>query len=225
MLAVLIFQQLQHVQEQCKTTRSLGIKTGSISTMDRALCSRSHWTLKDNNSRMINTFQLPQTAIHPVTNLLEIIRINDKSSARAAQQLSNCWLVSRYPWPTRVELHGNGGEFIGWNFQSLLRQLGIQSVPTSTAKNPQSNAIIERLRQTMGDIPRVMLHINPPRNEKNDANQIVENSLLAATCVHLFRCAVNHTMQTSPGALVFQRGMMMNVPLIVANLYSIQQRR
>ena len=31
-------------------------------------------------------------------------------------------------------------------------------------------------------------------------------------------------MQTSPEALVFQRDMMMNIPLI-ANLYSIQQRR
>ena len=31
-------------------------------------------------------------------------------------------------------------------------------------------------------------------------------------------------MQTSPGALVFQRNMMTNIPLI-ANLWSIQQRR
>ena len=158
------------------------------------------------------------TTIDPVTNLLEIIRINDKSSAHVAQQFSNCWL-SRYPWPTRV-VHDNGGEFIGWEFQALLTQLGIRSVPT-TVKNPQSNAIVERLHQTMGDILRVMLHINPP-NDENDANQIVDNAL--ATVVHSSRCAVNHTMQTSPGALVFQRDMIMNVPLI-ANLYSIQQRR
>ena len=77
------------------------------------------------------------TAIHSVTNiLLEIIQINDKSSAHVAQQFSNCWL-SRYPWPTRV-VHDNGGEFIGWEFQSLLRQLGIQGVPSTTVKNPQS---------------------------------------------------------------------------------------
>ena len=96
----------------------------------------------------------------------------------------------------------------------------IRSVPT-TVKNPQLNAIIERLHQTMGDILRVMLHINPS-NDKNDANQIVDNAL--ATCVYSSRYAVNHTMQTSPGALVFQWDMMMNVPLI-ANVYIIQQRR
>ena len=84
----------------------------------------------------------------------------------------------------------------------------------------QLNAIIERLRYTMGDILRVVMHVNP-LNDENDANQIVGNVL--ATCVHSSRCAVNHTMQTSPGALVSQRDMMMNVPLI-ANLYSIQQR-
>ena len=67
----------------------------------------------------------------------------------------------------------------------------------------------------MGDIIRVMLYINPP-NDENDANQIVDNGL--ATVVKSSRCAVNHTMQTSPGALVFQHDMIMNVPLI-ANLY------
>ena len=65
-----------------------------------------------------------------------------------------------------------------------------------------------------------MLHTNQP-NDENGANQIVGNAL--ATCVHSSRCAVNHTMQISPGALVFQRDMMMSIPLI-ANLYSIQQR-
>ena len=151
------------------------------------------------------------TTLDSVTNLLEIIQTNDKSSAHVAHQFSSCWL-SRYPWSTQV-IHDKGGEFIGWEFQNLLRQLSIQSVPTTTVlKNPQSNAIIERLHQTMRDILRVMLHNNPPYDE-NDANQIVDNVL--ATCVHSSRCAVNYIMQTSPGALVFQRNMLMNVPLIV----------
>ena len=151
------------------------------------VCSRPHWPLKDNYHRREVLFKA-LTPIEPVTNLLKIIWINDKLSAHVAQQFSNCWL-SRYPWPTRV-IHDNGGEFIGREFQNLLRQLGIQSVPT-TAKNPRSNTIIERLHQTMWDILRVILHINPP-TEENDANQIVDNAL--ATCVHSSRCAVIHTM-------------------------------
>ena len=53
----------------------------------------------------------------------------------------------------------------------------------------------------MGDVLRVTLHVNPP-NDENDATQIVDNAL--ATAVYSSRCAVNHIMQTSPGALVFK---------------------
>ena len=42
--------------------------------------------------------------------------------------------------------------------------------------------------------------------------------------VHALRCVVNQTMKTSPGALVFQRDMMMDIPL-VADLEAIRGRR
>ena len=32
--------------------------------------------------------------------------------------------------------------------------------------------------------------------------------------MHAMRCAYNHTMQTSPGAMVFNRDMMINIPMI-----------
>ena len=122
------------------------------------------------------------TIIDPVTNLLEIIRINNKTSKHIAQQFANAWL-SRYPWPTRV-IRNNGTGFLGWEFQNLLRQFGITSVPT-TVKNPQSNAIIEpHIHRTMGDMLRVLLHKSPP-SALNDANQMVENAL--ATCQHACR--------------------------------------
>ena len=41
-------------------------------------------------------FKALRISINPVTNLLEIIRINDKLSSHMVQQFSNCWL-SRYP--------------------------------------------------------------------------------------------------------------------------------
>ena len=157
------------------------------------------------------------TIIDPVTNLLEIVRIDNKSSKHVAQQFANVWL-SRYPWPTRV-IHDNGTEFMG-EFQHLLLQLGIKSVPT-TVKNPQSNAIIERVHKTMGDVLRVLLHTSPPET-LNDTNRMVENAL--ATVQHACRVAVNHTMRTSPGAMVFNRDMLLNIPLI-ANLEAIRDRR
>ena len=158
------------------------------------------------------------TIMDTATNLLEIIRINNKTSANITQQFANTWL-SRYPWPVQV-IHDNGGEFIGHEFQDMLRQFGITAKPT-TVKNPQSNAIVERLHKTMADILRVMMHVSPPNNEEETTNMI-DNAL--STVVHASRCSVNHTMKTSPGAMLFNRDMMTNIPLI-SNLLAIGNRR
>ena len=42
--------------------------------------------------------------------------------------------------------------------------------------------------------------------------------------MHATRCSVNHAIQTSPGAMVYGRDMLMDVPLI-ANLLAILERR
>ena len=54
------------------------------------------------------------------------------------------------------------------------------------------------------------------------AGQVMDNAL--ATCQHALRCAVNHTMQTSPGNLVFRRDMFIDVP-VHADLIAIRDRR
>ena len=158
------------------------------------------------------------TCIDTVTNLAEIIRINNKTSQHISDQFQNCWLA-RYPSPNRC-VHDNGGEFLGHEFQQLLAQAGITSVPT-TVKNPQANAICERLHRTMGDVLRVILRTDTPDNEL-EAEQIVDNAL--ATCMHVTRCSINHQMRTSPGALVFNRDMFLDIPLL-ANLEAIRNRR
>mmetsp|Transcript_16480 Transcript_16480/g.24175 ORF Transcript_16480/g.24175 Transcript_16480/m.24175 type:complete len:131 (-) Transcript_16480:242-634(-) len=73
----------------------------------------------------------------------------------------------------------------------------------------------------MGDILRVLLHTSPP-TMLDDANKMVENDL--ATCQHACRTAVNHTMQTSPGAMLFNRDTLVNIP-IIANLMAIADIR
>ena len=74
----------------------------------------------------------------------------------------------------------------------------------------------------MADILRTIQSNEEPPEDEEGARQIIDNAL--ATCVHALRCAVNHTMQTSPDALVFNRDMVMQVPLL-ANLDIIRQRR
>ena len=118
------------------------------------------------------------TSIDPVTNLVEMIRINNKTSHHISVQFENSWL-SRYPRPNRC-IHDNGGEFIGHEFQLLLQQMGIKDVPT-TSRNPQANAVCERMHQTVGNILRTLVHAHPPRNIQN-AEALIDESL--ATAMH-----------------------------------------
>lgn len=153
-----------------------------------------------------------------MTNLTELILIHNRTSQHVAQQFENCWLA-RYPRPNRC-IHDNGGEFIGWPFQELLQQAGIQDVATTTY-NPQANAICERMHQTIGNILRTLTHVNPPANEQQ-ARQIVENAL--ATAMHATRCGVSRSLGISSGAFVFHRDMFLDLP-VVADLLLIQERR
>jgi transposase InsO family protein len=130
----------------------------------------------------------------------------------------NTWLA-RYPKPDRC-VHDNGGEFIGADFQRVLAVNGVKDVPTSV-KNPQSNAICERMHQTAGNVIRTLTHTHPPANLQV-ANQIVDSAL--ASTMHALRCSMHHALGMSPGAFVYQRDMFLNIPLI-ANLQTIQDRR
>ena len=82
------------------------------------------------------------TVIDPVTNLTELVRIEDKTAEHIARKFAYTWL-SRYSWPQRC-IHGNRGEFTGFEFQKLLEQCSIKDVPT-TSRNPMSNAICEQM--------------------------------------------------------------------------------
>ena len=56
----------------------------------------------------------------------------------------------------------------------------------------------------------------------DDANQLMDNAL--ATAMHATRCSVSSPIRTTPGALVYGRDMIMDVPLI-ANLTAIRDGR
>eukprot|EP00957_Ditylum_brightwellii_P067286 5106588-Ditylum_brightwellii.AAC.1 len=60
------------------------------------------------------------TCIDPVTNLVEMIRLDNKTSEHVACQFDNVWLA-RYLQPGKC-IHDNGGEFISAAFQQLLQQ-------------------------------------------------------------------------------------------------------
>src|SRR6056300_956309 len=158
------------------------------------------------------------TCIDTVSNLVELIRIDNKTSDHVRNKFTQTWL-SRYPRPMRC-VHDKGGEFIGSEFQWLLNMFSIKDIQ-STAKNPQPNSICERMHQTVGNILRTVLYSNPPKN-MSQARDIIDEAL--ATAMHAMRTTVATTLGSPPGALAFGRDMFLNVPL-VADWQTIASRR
>ena len=67
------------------------------------------------------------------------------------------------------------------------------------------------MNRTVGNILRTLVHENRPRDEAR-ARELVDEALAVAQ--HALRCAVHTTLGSSPGALVFNRDMFLNIPLM-----------
>jgi hypothetical protein len=112
-------------------------------------------------------------------------------------------------------------EFTGPEFQTLIQNCHIRDVCTNTAKNPQSNAVYERMHQTVGNVLKTLLHGNLLQNIANAA-QYVNEALSFA--MHAMQAVVHSILGSSLGNLVFNRDMFLNIPLI-ADWHAITQRR
>jgi hypothetical protein len=152
------------------------------------------WKVKV-NGRQVEFNSL--TCIDMALNLVELIRIDNKTDKHIRDKFTQCWLC-RYPHPVQC-LHDKGGEFIGQNFQWLLEFFSIKDV-CSTSKNPQSNAICERMHQTVTNVLRTLVHTNPSQNI-TQARDIIDNAL--ATAIHAMQTTVATTLGSAPGALAF----------------------
>jgi hypothetical protein len=92
--------------------------------------------------------------------------------------------------------------------------------PTAV-KNPQANAICERLHQTAANALLVLIHAHPPQNIDNTAF-LIDTAPSTAACSA--RAATHSTLKISPGALIFHRDMMLDMP-VIADLHLLQQQR
>jgi transposase InsO family protein len=148
------------------------------------------------------------TCIDLATNFPEAIRIRSKHASHVGMHFENIWLA-RYPRPLKC-IHDQGTEFIGADFQAVLDRAGIQDVPT-TVRNPQANAVCERLHQSVGNTLRILFSANPPVNVTNVAEMI---DAALATALHAARSAIHRTLGVSPGGMVFHRDMFLDIPLL-----------
>ena len=156
------------------------------------------------------------TMIDPATGWFEIHQYDDKRSITVANIAEQEWFA-RYPWPTQVTFD-RGSEFIGKDFQDMIQKdYGITARPI-TVRNPQANAIVERVHQVIGNIIRTF--------ELED-NYLDEDDpwkgILSATAFAV-RSTYHTTLQKSPGQLVFGRDMILNIQH-QANWEMIKQRK
>ena len=174
------------------------------------------WTIKIKYKSPIKVFGLTITCTG--SNLTELARLDNKTSEHVTVKFENTWLC-RYPRPTSC-VHDNGGEFIGAAFQSMLVTNGIKSV-SITVKNPMGNSIAERMHRVVGDMIRTQLD-GTDLNNIADANLFVDAVLASATLG--LRATVHTTLTVSPGAAIFGRDMLLNLPVTV-DWEMIRQRR
>jgi hypothetical protein len=173
------------------------------------------WTLEVANQEV--TFNA-LTIIDLVTNLVELVRLDNKTAAHVATKFINTWLA-RYPKPISC-IYDQGPEFYGWAFYNMLDRYDIERHPTST-KNPQANAICERMHQSVGNSLRILRKWTPPAGVI-DANTLVDSAL--ANAMYAMRASFHSGLQTTPGAMAFNRDMILNIPFI-ADLNLIRENR
>ena len=107
---------------------------------------------------------------------------------------------------------------MGTEFQALIKdEYSIKAVPISS-KNPQANAILERVHQVLGNLIRTFELEELELDEDNPFTGILSAVSWA------IRSMYHTTLQATPGQLVFGRDMILNLHHI-ANWKSIQARK
>ncbi len=130
--------------------------------------------------------------------------IFDKSSNQIAQLVNKIWLC-RYP-RCRHLIHDNESEF-KLHFESLCKSYGIKRKPT-TIRNPQVNAICECVHQILGTMMRTSEIDMAKSVEPADIDTFIDNAAWA------IRSTYHTVLKASPGAAIFGRGMIFDIPFI-----------
>ena len=146
--------------------------------------------------------------------LLQSEVIFDKTSDRIAKLVNKTWL-SRYP-RCRYMIYDNGSEF-KLHFEHLCDSYGIKRKPT-TVKNPQANAILERVHQVLGQMLRTSELDMANSVSPDDVDVFLDNAAWA------IRSTYHTVLKASPGAAIFGRDMLFDIPF-VADWYKIGEHR
>ena len=154
------------------------------------------------------------TMIDPVTCWFEVTAIPDKNASTVMEAFNNTWLT-RYPRPQYIGFD-NGSEFKA-QFKQMCDNYGIKDKPSSSY-NPQSNGIIERVHQVLGNALRTF----ELEQKELDTNDPWGPFLSAAAWA--IRSTVHTTLEATPGQLIFGRDMLLPIR-IKTDWAMIRQRK
>ena len=198
------YVQKCHICQLCKNPRK---KYGFLSKQDinqdpwNTICvdTIGPYSVKTKHDKELNLLAI--TICDPATGWFEVAEIRDKSATQTAKVLDQVWFC-RYPRPLRC-ITDNGTEFLGTEFQELLRSYGVQHLPT-TIKNPQAN-FVERVHQTLGNMIRTYDLENFEFDYDDPWSQILSN------CAWAIRSTAHSILDATPAQIVFGRDMLFDL--------------
>ena len=155
------------------------------------------------------------TMIDPATGWFEMKELPNKYAITVANIVEQTWLT-RYPWPTRIT-YDKGTEFMAEFADMVKNDYGL-SKHGATKRNPQANAIIERIHQTIGNIIRTFQVQDAYLDEENPWDGILAATMFAT------RATYHTTLQATPAQLVFGRDAILNTKF-EANWNLIRERK
>lgn len=154
------------------------------------------------------------TMIDPATGWFEIKDVSSATADDCMKAFDDVWLA-RYPRPQYLG-YDNGNEYKA-EFDKL-RQNYHMKKKRSTEYNPQSNGIVERVHQVLGDMLRTF---ELEERELDDSDPWAEFLSAAAYAI---RSTVHTTLEASPAQLVYGRDMFLPIAF-EADWQRIRNRR
>jgi hypothetical protein len=128
----------------------------------------------------------------------------DKSSKSISSLIYQTWF-SRYPRCQYI-IYDNGSEF-KLHFDALCDSYGIKRKPTSV-KNPQANAILERVHGVL------MTMLRTAEIDMADSVSPKDIAVFLSDAAWAIRSTYHTVLKASPGAAIFGRDMLFDIPFL-----------
>jgi hypothetical protein len=142
------------------------------------------------------------TMIDPATGWFEVAYIPNDPDSDDCQRIFDSYWLSRYPRPQEIG-YDNASIFKRY-FKEMIDNYGLTKKP-STEYNPQSNGMIKRVHQVLGNMMRTFELSNQDLEEENPWEPFLTAAAFA------IRSTYHTTTGASPGQLVFGRDMMLPI--------------